>query len=207
MLALSLICTALAALANWYTRIRPHELAETISKPLTTVLVMWVAVAADGPTTPTVLAVIGLMFCLAGDIALLDVIDRFIVGLACFLVGHIVFIAMFATLHLAHPLWGVIATVVLLIHAAIVGKQIVVGASTKEPALRVPVSAYLVVIMSMAVVAAMTGNGWGIVGAAAFVVSDTLLGWRAFVAARPWMAPAVMITYHAALVGLALSLM
>jgi len=63
------------------------------------------------------------------------------------------------------------------------------------------------VIMSMAVVAATTGNAWGIVGAIAFVLSDTLLGWRAFVAEKPWMALAVMVTYHAALVGLALSLL
>jgi len=206
-LALSLICTAVAALTNWYTRIRPNERLETVSKPLTTILVMWVAVAAGGPTTPTVLAVIGLVFCLAGDIALLDVVDRFIVGLVCFLCGHVVFIAMFVALHLPHPEWGVIAAVVLIVHAVVVGRRIVAGATAKEPALRVPVSAYLVVIMSMAVVAAMTGNAWGIVGAIAFVLSDTLLGWRAFVAEKPWMALAVMVTYHAALVGLALSLL
>ncbi|MEO6123132.1 MAG: lysoplasmalogenase [Ilumatobacteraceae bacterium] len=206
MLALSLICTAIAALTNWYTRIRPNQRLETVSKPLTTILVMWVAVAADGPPTPTVLAIIGLVFCLAGDIALLDVIDQFIVGLVCFLFGHIVFIAMFASLHLPHPLWGVIAALGLIVHAVIVGRRIVAGATRKEPALRIPVTAYLVVIMSMTVVAAMTGTAWGIVGALAFVLSDTLLGWRAFVAEKPWMAPAVMITYHAALVGLALSL-
>lgn len=206
MLALSLICTGAAALTNWSTRVRPNERLETISKPLTTILVMWVAIAAGGRTTPTVLAVVGLVCCLFGDIALLDVVDRFVVGLVCFLVGHIVFIAMFVTLHLPHPSWGIVAAVVLVVHASIVGRRIVRGAASKEPALRIPVIAYLVVIMSMAVVAAMTGNAWGIAGAFAFVVSDTLLGWRAFVQEQRWMSPAVMITYHVALVGLALSL-
>jgi uncharacterized membrane protein YhhN len=149
---------------------------------------------------------VGLCWCLLGDIALLDVVDRFIVGLVCFLIGHVVFIAMFVALHLPEPWWGAIAVIVLVVHASIVGRTIVAGASRKEPALRIPVTAYLLVITSMAVVAAMTGNGWGIAGAFAFVLSDTLLGWRAFVRERPWMSVAVMITYHAALVGLALSL-
>lgn len=205
-LALSLICTAFAALTNWYTRVRPNQALETVSKPLTTVLVIWVAVAADGPSTATVLAIVGLVFCLLGDIALLDAVDRFIVGLVSFLIGHLIFIAMFVSLHLPDLVWGLVAGVVLVGHASVIGRRIVAGAAHKEPALKIPVSAYLVVIMSMAVVAAMTGNWWGIAGAFAFVLSDTVLGWRAFVAEKAWMALVVMITYHAALVGLALCL-
>ena len=206
MLAAALISTLVAAVANWSTRIHPNTILETISKPLTTLLVIWVAVAADGARTPTILAVIGLLFCLAGDIALLDIVDRFVVGLGAFLVGHLVFIAMFVTLHLHRPLWGVVAVVVVAIHAAVVGRRIVTGASAQDPTLRIPVSAYLVVITSMTVVAVMTGRWWAIAGAIAFVLSDTVLGWRAFVRERVWMALVVMVTYHTALVGLALSL-
>lgn len=206
MLALALICTAVAALANWSTRVRPNERLETVSKPLTTILVIWVAIAAHGPHGSTVLAVIGLLCCLAGDIALLDVIDKFVVGLAAFLVGHIVFVAMFVTLHLRHPWWGLIAAAVVAVHAAVVGRRIVAGASSTDATLRIPVSAYLVVITSMTVVAVMTGRWWAVAGAIAFVISDTILGWRAFVRERAWMSLAVMMTYHAALVGLALSL-
>ncbi|MCU1392238.1 MAG: putative rane protein [Ilumatobacteraceae bacterium] len=206
MLAVALLCTLVAAMTNWWTRIRPNEGLETVSKPLTTILVMWVAIAANGPHTATVLAIIGLVFCLAGDFALLDVVDQFVVGLAAFLVGHVVFIAMFATLHLRHPWWGVVAAVVLAVHAVAIGRRIVVGATASDATLRIPVSAYLVVITSMAVIAVMTGRWWAIGGAAAFVVSDTVLGWRAFVKERSWMGLTVMVTYHAALVGLALSL-
>lgn len=206
MLAAALICTAVAALGDWWTRLRPNRLVETITKPLTTILVIWVAIAADGPDTATILAVIGLLFCLGGDIALLDVVDRFIVGLVLFLIGHVVFVAMFVVLHLPHPAWGAVAAAVLVAHAAITGRRIVAGASAKEPALQIPVIAYLVVIMSMAVVAAMTGRWWAIAGSVAFVVSDSVLGWRAFVGEKRWMSLTVMVTYHAALVGLALSL-
>lgn len=206
MLALALTCTAVAALTNWFTRVRPHQRLETVSKPLTSILVIWVALAAGGARTPTVLAVIGLICCLAGDIALLDVVDRFIVGLAAFLVGHVVFIAMFATLHLDRPGWGVAAAVLLAVHAAVIGRLIVAGAARQDRALLLPVTAYLLVISAMTVVGVMTGRWWALAGADAFVVSDTVLGWRAFVRERAWMALVVMVTYHAALVGLALSL-
>ena len=68
MLAPALVCTLIAALGNWSTRVRPNVRLETISKPLTTILVIWVAIAADGPRAATILAVIGLVCCLAGDI-------------------------------------------------------------------------------------------------------------------------------------------
>jgi uncharacterized membrane protein YhhN len=96
--------------------------------------------------------------------------------------------------------------VVLVPHGAIIGRRIVAGAAAKDAALRIPVVAYLLVITAMAVVAVMTGRWWAIAGAAAFVASDTVLGWRAFVGEKRWMALTVMVTYHAALVGLALSL-
>ncbi len=206
MLAVALASTAVAALANWWTRVSPRQWLETVSKPLTTILVIWVAIAAHGPHVATVLAVIGLVFCLAGDIALLDVIDEFVVGLAAFLIGHVVFIAMFVALHLRHPVWGIVAAIVLAVHASVIGRRIVAGATEQEAALKIPVTAYLLVITTMTVVAVMTGRWWAIAGALAFVLSDTLLGWRAFVHEKRWMALAVMVTYHGALVGLALSL-
>lgn len=202
----ALVCTLVAAIVNWSTRVWANTRLETVSKPLTTILVIWVALAADGPLTPTVLAVIGLLCCLAGDIALLDVVDQFVFGLAAFLVGHAVFIAMFVTLHLDRPLWGVPAAVLLLVHATVIGRRILAGATSQDRTLQIPVTAYLLVISSMAVVAVMTGRWWALAGAAAFVVSDTVLGWRAFVREQAWMALTVMVTYHAALIGLALSL-
>ena len=45
-----------------------------------------------------------------------------------------------------------------------------------------------------------------LIGVTAFVVSDTILGLEAFVLKRRWMPLAVMVTYHTALIGLALSL-
>lgn len=206
MLTLALACTGVAALTNWSTRVRPRARLETVSKPLTTVFVMWVAFAANGPTNATVLAVLALGFCLVGDIALLDIVDRFIVGLGAFLVGHLLFIAMAVSLHLDRPWWAAVAVVVVVLLAKFIAVGIITSAALAQPKLKWPVIAYFVVISSMAIVATATGNWWVIAGAWAFVISDSLLGRREFVRDQRWMALGVMVTYHAALVGLALGL-
>jgi len=80
------------------------------------------------------------------------------------------------------------------------------GARAEEPKLGPPVVAYLTVISAMAIAAAAAGNAWAVVGAALFVASDTILGWRNFVDRRPWMPLAVMVTYHLGQAGLVASL-
>jgi len=52
----------------------------------------------------------------------------------------------------------------------------------------------------------LAGVPAAIVGSALFVVSDSILGWRQFVAEHRWMPVAIMVTYHGALLGLALTL-
>jgi uncharacterized membrane protein YhhN len=205
-LAAALVATGVVALLNWWSRLRPNPTLETVTKPIVTILVMGIAIAVDGPRTATIWAIAALVFCLIGDIALLDVVDRFIVGLAAFLVGHLLFIGMFVELHLDRPWWGIAAAIALAIHVAIVGRRIVIGAAASDATLRLPVIAYLLAIVAMAIVAAMTGRWWAIVGALFFVISDSVLGWRAFVAEKKWMSVTVMVTYHIALVSLALSL-
>lgn len=206
MLTASLLCTAIAAAANWWSRIRPTGNLELFSKPATTIFVIWVAIASDGPRPATILALIGLLFCLVGDVALLPLVDRFIVGLAAFLIGHIFFVAMFAVLGLRHLSWGVPAAAVVIALGWGVARPIVAGAAANKPQLQIPVVAYFAVISTMFIVAAMTGNGWAIAGASAFVISDSLLGRGEFVRELRWMHVAIMVTYHAALLGLALSL-
>lgn len=206
MLTASLICTAIAAAANWWSRIRPTGNLELLSKPATTIFVIWVAIATDGPRAATILAVVGLLFCLLGDVALLPLVDRFIVGLGAFLIGHIFFVAMFAALGLPHRWWGVPAAVVVSALGWGVARPIVAGATAKSPQLRIPVVSYFAVISTMFIVAAMTGNAWCIAGATAFVISDSLLGRGEFVREMRWTHLGIMVTYHAALLGLALSL-
>jgi uncharacterized membrane protein YhhN len=198
------IATAISAIANWYSRWKHTDRVELITKPLTTLGAIAIAVSADGPRSATIAGVIALTLCLIGDVALLPAVDRFIIGLAAFLLGHIAFIVMFGLRGLDHwPLAGIaIAGCAVLLSTAAV--PIVRGASARG--LGIPVRAYLVVISAMTIVGWATGNWLVVLGATAFIISDSILGWGEFVAERAWTHVAIMVTYHTAIVSLALSL-
>jgi uncharacterized membrane protein YhhN len=68
------------------------------------------------------------------------------------------------------------------------------------------VTAYLLAISVMFCAAAATGNWIAIVGAALFVASDSVLGWRQFVSDARWMPVTIMVTYHLGQAGLVASL-
>jgi uncharacterized membrane protein YhhN len=200
----ALIATAAAAMTNWYSRWKKADRLELFSKPLTTVGAMAIAALAGGEGSATIVAVIALALCLIGDVALLPIVDRFVIGLAAFLLGHIGFIVMFVLLGLDRwRLAGVaVAGCALLLGTAAV--PILRGAAVKGFGL--PVRFYFAVISSMFVVGWATGNWLIMIGATAFIVSDSILGWGEFVTERTWMHLAIMMTYHVAIVSLALSL-
>jgi uncharacterized membrane protein YhhN len=198
------VATAIAALANWYSRWKLAARVELISKPLTTVGAIAIAASAGGPRPATIVAVIALVLCLIGDVALLPAVDRFVVGLAAFLLGHVAFIVMFVQRGFDRwPIAGV-AIIGCALLLGTVAAPIVRGAAVKGFGL--PVRAYLAVISSMCVLGWATGNWLIMLGATAFIISDSILGWGQFVAERTWMHLAIMVTYHVAIVSLALSL-
>jgi len=201
-----LTATALGAIANWWSRVTNSDRIEVWAKPLTTMFVIGLALANESPTGQVATAVIALVLCLWGDISLMAPIDNFVLGLASFLTGHVVFVVLFAQYGLPHVALGAVALALMAVLAATAGRRIVSGAVAKDPALRTPVVAYLAVIAAMTVCGWATGRGWVIAGSTLFVISDSLLGWRAFVRERSWMGVAVMVTYHGAIVSLALSL-
>lgn len=215
----ALAWSALAAFAvlgpaNWWGRwaARDGESPQwqrwdTVTKPLATIAVVLLAAGIDAPGHAKAWCAAALVLCLVGDVALLRAVDRFVVGLGAFLLGHLVFVGQMVALGLDAPALAVVALVCLVAFGAALGRRIVTAAASSDPALRVPVAAYLGVITVMAVFAWWTGRPWALVGALAFVVSDTILGWGRFVRHRPWMPLAVMMTYHLALVGLTLSLL
>ena len=200
------VATLLSAAANWWSRVRHSERIELWAKPLTTMLVIGLAIANESPTGRVATAVIALGLCLEGDIALMPVVDKFVVGLASFLVGHLVFIILFVQYGMPHLWLGGIALLSVAVLVATVGRRIVQGATAADSALRLPVLAYLTIISATVVCGWATGRGWVIAGTTLFVVSDSLLGWRQFVRERTWMSVAVMVTYHGAIASLALSL-
>lgn len=201
-----LALVAVSAFVDWWSRWRHVQRVETISKPLTTALVIALAAASDAPADQLVPALIALGLCLVGDIALMSVVDRFVVGLGAFLLGHLAFIVVFVNHGLDRaPLAG-LALILSALLVTGIGQAIVRGAAVHDPALRRPVLAYLAVISAMAVFGWATGAGWILAGTTLFVISDTVLGWRQFIRERPWMSVTVMVTYHAAITSLAIAL-
>jgi uncharacterized membrane protein YhhN len=205
-----LLClVAVAALTNWWTRLprdRPADRwLELISKPATTVLVTLVVLTSDAPTAEVVTAVVALTLCLAGDVALMGPPNWFLVGLVAFALAHIGFIVLFGRFGLTHASLAGIAILVGVLVATTVGRVILLSARHRQASLGVPVAIYLTVILTMAAVGWSTGRAFVIAGCTAFVVSDALIGWNSFVRPARWQPLAIMVTYHVAIVSLALS--
>jgi uncharacterized membrane protein YhhN len=206
----ALLCLiVVAALANWWSRLPRAGTAartvELVSKPATTILVIAFVFTSDAPTAEVVTAVIALTLCLAGDIALLGPPKLFLVGLVAFALAHVAFIVLFVRFGLHHRSLAGFAILVGVVVATTVGRLILLSARAREPALGIPVAVYLTVILTMAVVGWATGRVLVLVGTTAFVLSDALIGWNSFVRPARWQPLAIMVTYHVAIVSLALS--
>lgn len=206
MFTVALVVGALAACGNWWSRATESATArrvEEVTKPLVTVAAIVIAATSGGSVAAIVWVAIALVLCLVGDVALLPRVGRFLWGLAAFLTAHVVFAAGFIARGLESARVAGIALVIVALAAAAAAPTVLRGAAARG--VYRAVRLYLVVISAMVVVGWATRN-WAIAaGSAAFFVSDGLLGWREFVASRRWMAVAVMVTYHAAILLLAWS--
>lgn len=165
--------------------IRAHYLGEAgrrqvyLFKPLATLLILALALSA-APTVPAQYRwaiAAGLLFSTAGDIFLMLPRDRFVAGLASFLVAHLCYLVAFTT----DAAFGAGAVFWLPFFAA-GGTVVVLVWPGLRPALRGPVAAYVLVIAAMAGQAAgrwsVTGNESALpaaFGAGLFVVSDAVL--------------------------------
>jgi len=138
-----------------------------------------------------------LLFCAAADIALeLEAGKYFIVGLALFLIAHIVFIVTFSRDLRAQK--SQFPVIILLIVYAIM-MAFVTSPWLKEMA--IPVYVYLTAITLMAIFAALRGskNDFTLYGAISFIVSDSILAINKFMMPVPAADYFIMITYYLSL--------
>lgn len=179
---------AAVAVADWIAVAAGRRRAEAFLKPLVPLLL---AVAAAGHWWFAA----ALLLCLAGDVLLLPQVDRFVPGLVAFLAGHLAFAGGLVSLGLH---WGLPALAVLLPagYGAALAPPLLRGAPAR---LRRPITAYMVVILAMGALAALTLRPAAIAGAALFVASDSLLAWNRFRGPLPTGRVGVMVTYHLAL--------
>ncbi len=162
----ALLClVAVAAALDWWSRLpgtrRGARTVELVAKPLTTVLVIALALSGDAPHEQVVIATVALSLCLVGDVALLGPPSMFLVGLGAFLAAHLAFIVLFVEMGLTHASLAGIAVLAGCLLAATVGRVIVLAARAQGAGLARAVGAYLVVIVTMAIVGWATGVALG----------------------------------------------
>ncbi|MEY9932887.1 putative membrane protein YhhN [Catenulispora sp. GP43] len=221
------LLTLVIALADWTAVSRramdPASVgarrAEYAAKPLTMVLLIAAALAiADGhDAKASIVATMAaaLVLSLIGDVFLMlpedsPSADRdFVAGLGAFLLAHVAYIAAFVQLH-AHGGYAISFVITGLVLAgalfATVGLRVQRAAAEEDPALGVPVLAYVSVISLMVVAAWWTGDMRIIPGALLFAVSDAMIGWTRFVRKDWELDVPIIVTYHLAQILLVLGL-
>jgi uncharacterized membrane protein YhhN len=195
------ILAAFTALANVVAEAVRHQPTIYVTKPLTTALLVAVALLASPPLHRIyrTLVAAGLMFSLAGDILLMLPGDRFVLGLASFLVAHLCYAAGFLQTRRGGLAFRYAAPF------AIFGVGMLAFLWEGLAILKVPVACYVLVIQTMAWQAWAT---WGetrrrgallaALGASVFLVSDSLLALDRFHEHFAGARVGVMATYFLA---------
>jgi uncharacterized membrane protein YhhN len=204
-----LVIAAGFALANWISRVHPPppgsiSRLEYVCKPGTLLALIGVALLVD-PThaDERTWFVVALALSLAGDVFLMLPDDRFVAGLASFLLAHVAYVVGL-NLHTDGNWWWAVPVIVVV---GLLGVRLVRGIRRSgESELVAPVVVYIVVIAAMGISALASGNRWAAVGAVLFMGSDALIGETRFVQPAAWAPVAIMVTYHLGQAGLVLSL-
>ena len=156
----------------------------------------------DGAKQNKGLILAGLFFCMLGD----GLLHWFLVGLSCFLIGHIIYIFGFLKKWHFSKLRA-LSAIPLLAFSLIVGNQLIQALQQGgNDGLIVPVIFYIGAISLMAWAAFMTGNLYAIIGSLLFVISDTVLSWNMFISDVPYSHFLIMATYYTAQFFIASSL-
>lgn len=202
-----LAAAAVAAIADWIAVTRRPSATELLTKPLALVLLVGVALAINPDDAAQRAWFAAALVCsLAGDVLLLPQVDRFVLGLASFLLAHLAYVAGFVAGGIVLAATPVAVALVALV-AVPLARRLVAGArASKDSDVVGPVVVYIVVISLMAVAALSSGNRVAAFGALSFMGSDALIGWTRFVHGLRGSALGIMVTYHAGQALLVVSL-
>ena len=180
---LLLALTLVVACIDWIAVALANKPLEYVAKPLTMVALIGVALTLDPVDEAVRVAfVVALVFSLVGDVFLMLPNEKlFVFGLAGFLVGHLAYIVGLQ-LRGQTGSWFVVGLAVVIVAVIVLGARIIRAMKTgPEPAMAVPVTAYIAVISLMVASAFGTRNLFAIAGASLFYASDALIAWNRFV--------------------------
>lgn len=195
------------AVGDWIAVSRRATRLEYLCKPAATAALAGVAATLDPAIGDRrTLFVVALVLSLAGDVFLMLPRDRFVPGLASFLLAHIAYTAGFAVHGGSLGEYALGAAIVAVVTVPLAMRFVRALLRGGQRELVAPVVFYIGAIAAMVASAIASGNAWAIGGAVVFMVSDSLIAETRFVAARPWGRVAIMVTYHLGQAGLVLSL-
>ncbi len=183
---------------DWWAVGTGRRRAEIVLKPLTmSALVVLALVAGSAEPWTRGLVVVGAVFGLLGDIALLNAGQRwFLRGLVAFAVGHLLYGAAAVSSGLSTTAWWGLLFVVVLFAWRFIPRVVPGARAAGGAAMMWAVVAYAFIIAIM-VVSAFGTNRWAAaIGAALFAGSDWVLGQRTFVGPDEFPRLAVMVPYH-----------
>jgi len=196
------------AVGDWVAVARDDRRLEYLCKPGALALLVGVALALD-PAHDDVRAwfVAALVLSLAGDVFLMLPDDRFVPGLASFLLGHVAYVVGL-NLHGGSADELVLAAIPVAVVTTVLAARILRAvAAGGHRELMGPLVAYMLVISAMVTSALASGNPPAAVGAALFFASDALIAETRFVRPHRGARVAIMVTYHLGQAGLVLSLL
>ena len=202
-----LVVAALLAAGDWLAVARTDKRLEYVSKPGALAALIGVALTLD-PAHGDVRFwfVVALTLSLAGDAFLMLPSDRFVAGLASFLLAHVAYVVGL-TLHGGSASALIVAAIPVVAVAGLLGARFLRAARTAgHHELVGPLVAYMAVIAAMVTCALASGNVLAGAGAVLFMASDALIAETRFVGARASAPVVIMVTYHLGQAGLTLSL-
>jgi uncharacterized membrane protein YhhN len=198
---LILFCAAAAIVGAWQGG--PWLWLHYVAKPLTTLLILWLAA-----TTPAIglryryAVLIGMTLSLIGDVLLMLPLDLFVPGLIAFLVAHLAYIIAFAPGSTTKARLGAC-----LLLGVVAGANLAALLPRIDSELKGPVLAYVLVLASMATFAlarawtpALAGRTprsvrFAAAGGLCFVLSDSLLAWDKFGGGIPLPTLLILASY------------
>lgn len=188
LIILAFIFAGLEALAVW----KNLKSLEYVAKPAVMVCLFTWLYTTTGLQGALLWFGIGILFSLAGDIALMFIDRFFMLGLIAFLLAHIAYLVGFNTpFPQTMDVWAIAISIIIGISAVRLLRRIVDGVRNTHPQLIVPVIVYGAVITLMLLSALLTlfRPEWKSTpaylvsfGAFLFYLSDIILAWNRFVA-------------------------
>lgn len=187
LIILAFIFAALESLALW----KGWRKLEFVAKPAVMVCLFTWLYATAGLNGALLWFGVGLLFSLAGDVALLFIDRFFALGLLAFLLAHIAYLVGFnSPLPKTPGIWAFTIAIVLGLSAARLLRRLIAGVRMTDARLVTPVIIYSTVITLMLLSALLTLSNpdWAStpailvsVGAFFFYLSDIVLAWNKFV--------------------------